>query len=427
MTPENPRRLRRRLAAAAVVPLFLLPSACSRAETQAPQFPSTGTHAERAPIQEKNALPPITGKWYEGDEPVTPAAVVTVENGEYADMQFAEILPTAYKEAFLETINHPLFKLAAKKGNIRSIRVLPSAQDNGNFNLRDKSVNFFISDGYGPTEQGVYFNKRLFKTTGIHEATHGLNQDWNQYLETNTIPEDKTLTEKINRVRNACKVVRDSLYRDFISDNRDAIADAFLETSKRFNLVLQDPEVIQVYGIDRVTNYVQAMEFTSQAMLEDQPEIYAPFTNPGCEAVSIFEVPYYVKGVRGKLLDNYTIYQEATPLIPVAVKQYYNNDQEFTCLKDGKATKTLLGTRDEIFGGHAFSNPDEATSSLITILATAPNYLPKCLDGLTGHRRAQLKEVIRTSLALTEYVHPEVIQLLRQNPDAARVIDKYTY
>lgn len=147
-----------------------------------------------------------------------------------ANAPLFDMLPAEHSSAFKRAINDPLVQLAIRTGDVNQIRATKNnayddpftgkhitSHDDGYFETLDidkpeQAGKIVLGFGVGSMdfEQRVFTDDYMVRLALIHEAIHGLNDEWWIALYKN-FPVSDELAAKINEVRKQCGAMNEEL------------------------------------------------------------------------------------------------------------------------------------------------------------------------------------------------------------------------
>lgn len=337
-------------------------------------------------------------------------------------------VPKPYKNALKATMNEPVVQLAMKSGAAKEYIVKIADADNGFFLPGDETVDFDISNGKGAYR--LYGSKLGFVATGIHESTHALANDWYS-----ADPGDTTYGEDLNTVYDTCDDMRDDVFKEFISENRNKLATAYKKTADDFRHSLKtgtmmDGTVISsIQGYDKkISDAADALYKTAVAVKANDPRIYDILNTPDdgytCQFVDIFSIPYTFSNGRMGVYDEFS---ETQPIYKEVQAQTELTDEAYACIKDGNAVQDLTHSKTPNGGGHAYDNPTETVASMVTSVSINPTYVMECMNELakTSPEHAEdLWKFMDAVWQVTLIDHPQLRDIMTKKPASRQVIEK---
>jgi hypothetical protein len=320
-------------------------------------------------------------------------------------------------------------RLAVREGLVDNIRVWTAEEDNGEYLAEDDTAAFYVS---GEDDEGlIYYHSESVESVAAHEAAHSFTSTWYEYYQSGQPSGDAMLDELITNMRSACNVMGDVLYRGFIADYRSEIAHAYDEVAIKFEESTQSGEAGS--GDDPEVLYENAaiMRETADAVRSDEDSVYLFTQNhfaDGCYAPYLSSLPYAISGDEAENLKGYELFfAESEPVRELQQLMDTERDRRYACILDGLALEDLLHQGRGLDAGHPYGNATEAISSIIAILNSNPRYLSECYDNLADDAyREALGDLISAAVRITDYTHPELIDILAADPQAAEVIKQFS-
>ncbi len=334
-------------------------------------------------------------------------------------------IPEEYKHAFEVTLEEPIVQYAAESGAVDEFTITTSKYDNGYFRPDDESVGLTVSNGQGDVR--LYDTTLGFVSTGIHEATHGLANSWYRVAQGEAT--GNHFGDKLDAVYEACDVVRDEVFHDFVEQNRTVLADAFQKTADGFSQALEtnmtnDGRLLISEQRTKLPGYISALQETADAIRADDPRIYDRLNraDDGCGFVDVFEIPYSFTDSMGA----YYEYPEANPIWQTLPAQTKAADEAYACIKDGNAVADLVGVESSP-GGHAYDNPTETIASMVASAVVNPTYVMECMQDLQKahpERAEDLWKLMNAVWNITLVDYPELRTLVTTSPSSKQLIEQ---
>lgn len=339
---------------------------------------------------------------------------------------FESGVPTAYEEALQEAVQHPVMQLAASQGVVSAVRAENSFSDNGSFASWSDEIVFVI--GPGEIQDRLYHTAEDFSAIGVHEAVHAFTDYWYRYYEQGVSSGNQELDRLISSVHEACVTVNELVLSDYLSENGDALASAYEEAAGAADDYTDVPDTVgEQVTEESAADFADDLLQAAAALQADEPVVLPPSESQVCYAPTArsmverhaedeSEVLSHVLAIDGVY---FALYDHDRAL-RISTQEKYN------CITEGDALQERYHPENPSMAGHPYDNPNEAVSSIMTILAAHPAYLSECLTA-TGDKplQAAIGDLIRSIIAVTENTHPKLLEVLSQNPEAAAVIQQY--
>lgn len=400
--PRSIEYKRRAAGALGTIGLALLPTACLDTGPETPPSVSTTEAPKKRPIDANYLAAPVQ------------ALAVPVAPGS-AELTFpVDALPPNYNQAFHTAVQNPIVGLGISTGKISSIELRATEFDNGYFEANTNQLRLAVS-GAPATEGGIFTHDKIMEWTLMHEAFHALNKQWYTDLVNNTHANDPAYNQKLTKLQQTCTTLRTDVLEDFIAINRDILAQSMIELSKQRVEEASSRPKRDLHVLARLGTLIQ----------QNDPAIYQlPFVQEevACAPPQLTDISEMITG------SAYTNFSSG--LSPSMVTLYDQDAQLgskaedlFDCIKDGTNMKHALGLAHTPSAGHAWSNLNEAASSVELSLAIAPAEVSTCLDAMPAEAGANLKNLLGAILDVSFYTNNQLRELLSQDPTARELID----
>jgi len=369
--------------------------------------------SEQRGVMTKNLISPFNYDVLESN--ILAGIIRDPETNQYITVK--DELPSPRDEAFYEGLKEPIAQLGRTSRTVDTILATESNQENGQFDPNTKVITLFInSSPY--TASTIFKNPKMIPKALDHEMTHALNNDWYNYLSSKTTPENPTLAAKITRVASSCIAMNRLILGDFIDENRELVASSFENAEKL------------VYTFHSLNNmltkdYRSTMKQVAEAVRENNPVIYdAPkLHDPSCEGIDISSIAYSFSGDTDSAIGSDLMYKMSLMSIQSQLNQAAQ--RAFACITEGKALSELLHDSTPLTAGHPQDDPTETASSIVTTLSSNPKYFAACVERMPKEKKQALLAYISAEIDIMSNTHPQLISILRTNPEASEVMNKY--
>lgn len=335
-------------------------------------------------------------------------------SGVEPDIEFDAALPRDYRSVFYNSLQHPIVRLASETGVVQQATAMIAETDEASYQPQEKEMIFEVSE-LGPDEPGMYYHSKSIAAIAVHEAVHGITYNWYQVYENNQLSGDETLDNRLADVRAACAELGELIQRDFVTDSRERLIDAYGDLA----------ELYMSTGQDRF-----AGQFTDAAEgLERNDVILYPESDGStCSAPYSEHLPYLSAGKAAEQLNGYEEVMANSPeLMSLKENLERNVEEAYRCVDDGFAIDDLLNIPRKSGAGHPQDNVTETASSLASILAVNPTYLPECFDSLpSGNYKEKLLDLVQAVLRVMAQENPDLMQIVMQDSDAASVVRQFS-
>jgi len=331
-----------------------------------------------------------------------------------------DTLPPATDAGFKKGLQEPLVRLSLHEGTTTFVAIKPDSaredkKENGEFDGSDGSVTLYVHQGASMNE-GLFSNPDILPFALDHENTHALNYAWWDKLSKALYIDDPLLRQKVDRVATTCATINKTIFEQFVIADRDGLIKAYNDAGGA-ELPRDDLNNI------RLNNAHDAMVASAQAVESGVPTIFtAPqHMNASCESPSVFSIPLSLAQGPMKLPNTPDMFKR---IIDAEIALKSDERRTFACLKEGAGIAVRINDYSAFGAGHPEDNPTEAASSIVSSLVANPEYFGKCLDRLEPADKAALEAYASAELDLMNYVHPQIIAILRENPEAASIVDR---
>jgi hypothetical protein len=323
-------------------------------------------------------------------------------------------IPSPRNEAFHEGLNSPISQLGRANRVVDTIIVTRSGQENGYYYSRTKSILMEIN----PLSGSMLRNPRVVPKLFDHETTHALNDEWYEYLSTKNTPENPSLAVKIARVSSTCIAMNKLILSDFVDENREQIASSFENAEKSIRSFHFPTDPLSKDPQHPMTN-------AADAIRENNPVIYdiSSLCDPQVAGIDISSIAYSFSDQSEKNLGADLMYRLS--LTPIQNELDLAAKEAFACITEGKALSELLNDTSPLEAGHPQDNPTEMGSSVITTLSSNPEYFVTCANQMPQELKQALFAYVSAELDIMEYTNPQLITILRSNPEVSEIIDNY--
>jgi len=346
---------------------------------------------------------------------------VTVKNGD-EQVNFGRQLPVVYREAFADALKHPIVQLGFADGIIGYAVTRTVPQDDAHYNPRNGGgLLFAISDGKATL--------RPFQTAGdvesavVHETIHGFTETWYRFYRAGVSSGDPVLDQHIADLHKACADLRDAVYRQYVTEHRAEMAQSFTAAAANFTNTATVEVATDPQTAEAMLKYATGMQSAAAAVTTDALATYQGLEGPVCSLPRLIDVERAVAAPGSVLTPTIAERPEMQPVAAAERNLETGFDKAYGCIKDGNALRDAYHPDTASPVGHAFEDPNEAVSSIMAILAENPRYLPACMSSMEiGQQQVALGNVIRAVIMITGYTHPDLIQVLNQDPQTVATI-----